>query len=247
MLAGLAVFEREIFWFTRDLDDLQKEYFPNIIEPVYFHASRLRTGRTDKVEAPWDTLTPEKRKELKDRVFSIIRNRRGVMFGCAVEKKFAEQCGEDAYERAFEDLISRFDMYVSRQNRQAVAEHREEQRGMIVVAESSYEKTLALLAKRLKERGTRWGQLHNVSDVPFFAPTVATRLLQYADFCSNAIYGRYNSGLTTDFDLIAIKLDQDGGVIHGLAHLTRQADCSCTACFSRRGRQGVLGAGTSSL
>ena len=40
MLAGLAVFEREIHWFTQDMEKLQQEYFPIEPEPVFFHVSQ---------------------------------------------------------------------------------------------------------------------------------------------------------------------------------------------------------------
>jgi len=240
VLAGLAVFEREIYWFSQELDNLQQQYFPQEAEPILFHATKLRVRQGEEVEEPWSRLTTEKRRELKDRIYSILRNRRGILFGCAIEKKLTQVRREDHYERAFEDLISRFDLFLNRLNRQAAAENKEEQRGLIVLAESSYQKTIALLARRLREQGTRWGLLHNVSDVPLFAPARDTRLLQYADFCANAIYGRYHSKLTGDFDRIAPKFDQEGGIVHGLSHLSTDSNCACIACFSRRGRQMTL-------
>ncbi len=236
VLAGLAVFEREIHWFSQDLDALQREFLPNETGPVFFHASQLRTRVNDNVEAPWDKLTVEQRRELKDRVYDVIRTRRAVLFACAVDKSYAGLRNEDPYERAFEDLISRFDLFMSRANRQAIAEGSGEQRGLVVLAESSYQKTLALLAQRLRQEGTRWRNLHNVTDIPYFAPARDTRLLQYADFCANAIYGRYHSKLTGDFDRIAHKFDMESGVVHGLAHLTRDSSCVCLACFSRHDR-----------
>jgi len=240
VLAGLAVFEREIYWFSQELDNLQRQYFPKVSEPILFHATKLRVREGEKVEEPWDSLTGQMRHELKDKIYEIIQSRRGVLFGCAIEKKLAQARSEDPYERAFEDLVSRFDLFMSRVNRQLITENKDEQRGLIVLAESSYQKTIALLGRRLREQGTRWGILHNVSDVPFFAPSKDTRLLQYADFCSNAIYGRYNHKLTGDFDRIASKFDQEGGVVHGLSHLSTDPNCACTACFSRRGRQITL-------
>ena len=240
MLAGLAVFEREIFWFSQELDDLQQQYFPNEKEPLMFHATKLRIREGETVEEPWNSLSPEKRRELRERIYTILRTRRAVLFGCAMEKLLASARKEDPYEHAFEDLVSRFDRFLSRINRQATADGRDEQRGLIVLAESSYEKTISLLARRLREQGTRWGTLHNVSDVPLFAPARDTRLLQYADFCANAVYGRYHAKLTGDFDRIAAKFDQEGGVIHGLSHLCTDATCTCTACFSRRARQTTL-------
>ncbi len=240
VLAGLAVFERDIYWFSQDLDALQAEFFPDKVEPVFFHAARLNVREGGEVEEPWNALGSLQRRQLKERVYDVIRNRKGVLFGCAVERRFCELRKEDPYERAFEDLVSRFDMFLSRVNRLASSEGKEEQRGLVVLAESSYQKTIGLLGQRLHGHGTRWGSLHNVADIPLFAPARDTRLLQYADFVSNAIYGRYNAGLTKDFDLIAVKFDQEGNVLHGLAHLTTNSSCGCISCFSRRGRQPSL-------
>ena len=234
VLAGLAVFEREIHWYAQDLNDLQSQYFPAVDEPVHFHATTLRARESAKLEPPWDLLTAAQRYIIKDQVYEFIRNRQGVLFGCAVEKSFASLRREDPYERAFEDIISRFDMFLRRRNQQAASEGREEQRGIIVLAESSYERTIGQNARQFQMGGTRWGQLHNVTDIPLFAPAKATRLLQFADFCSNAIYGRYHSRLTRDFDTIAHKFDMDGGVMHGLVHLTKDFQCMCPACISRR-------------
>ena len=228
------MFEREIHWFSQDLDALQAQYLPP--QPrIFFHATKLRGANVDP---PWDTLTLEQRRTLKNRVYEIVRNRRATLFACAVQKEWAANHGTDPYELAFEQIVSRFDMFLGRTNQAAVADGREEQRGLLVLAESSFQKTLAVLARKLQTAGTRWGTaLHNITDVPFFASPMDTRLLQFADFCSNAVYGRYHSGLTFDFDQIAPKFDQADGVVHGLTHLTTDHICSCLACFSRTARR----------
>ncbi len=242
VLAGLAVFEREIHWFGQDLDALQELYLPDQTEPVHFHASRLRVREGATPEPPWDKLTGRQRRELKGRIYDIIRERRGVLFGCAIQKQWAAARGVDPYERAFEELVSRFDLFMSRQNRAAATVGEGEQRGLLVLAESSYRKTLGILARQLQSTGTRWGtSLHNITGTPLFAPAAETRLLQLADFCSNAIYGRYHGGLTGDFDRIAVKFDYDNGVLHGLSHRTTDANCGCLACFSRRMRPSEQG------
>ncbi len=236
MLAGLAVFEQDIYFYSQEMDSVQREYFPEEVESLLFHVTKLRVPDSEKLEEPWCRIKRNKRLELKDKIYDIIGNKHGVLFGCVVEKKVSIARNEDPYESAFEDLVSRFDMYLSRLNRRLQFENRDEQRGLIVLAESSYEKTIALLGRRLRSEGTRWGILHNVSDVPLFAPSKDTRLLQYADFCSNAIYGRYHRGLASDFDKIAHKFDQEGGVIHGLSHKTTNQNCACISCSSRRTR-----------
>ena len=237
VLAGLSVFEREIHWLGQDLDALQKAYLPDLSEPAHFHATDLRVAGNTQPLPPWDRLSLDQRYELKERIYDVIRSHRVVLFGCAVEKKWAEARGIDPYERAFEDLVSRFDMFMSRQNKTSALAGEGEQRGMLVLATSSYDRTLAVLARELQSTGTRWGTaLHNVTGGPLFAPAPGTRQLQLADFCSNAIYGRYNSGLTGDFDRIAMKFDYDSGVLHGLAHWSSDSICGCPACFSRRTR-----------
>ena len=230
VLAGFAAPEREIHWIGQDLDALQSIYLPNLSDPVHFHVSELRAGR-----APWGLLSYDTRRELKERVYDVIRNRRIVLFGCAVEKDWAQSRRLDPYERAFEDLVSRFDMFISRQNRMAALEGAPEQRGMLVLAQSAYDRTLPVLARELQASGTQWGTtLHNVAGGPLFAPASGTRQLQLADFCSNAVYGRYNSGLSGDFDRIASKFDADSGILHGLSHWTLDQSCGCPACLSRR-------------
>lgn len=228
VLAGLAVFEREIYWYAQALDALQNKYFPGIVEPVEFHASALRARTPEDAPEPFNSLTRAQLRQLLHDIYQIIRTRRGVLFGTAIEKEWCTT--EEPYERAFEDLASRFDLYLRRLN----AQRQEEERGIIAVAESSYRRNLEILGERFRGGSTRWGQIRTLADVPFFLPAKNTRLLQFADFCANAIYGRYNSGLTGDFDVIAPRFDREAGRIHGLAHLTTDHECQCMACLSRQ-------------
>jgi hypothetical protein len=229
VLAGLAVFEREIYWYAQEVDAIQKKYLPSVDYPVEFHASPLRQKNSDKLPEPLNLLTLDERRQLVKDMYQVIRNRRGVLFGIAIEKAWCAQ--EDPYERAFEDLTSRFDLFLRRINSSA---GENEQRGLIAIAESSYRQNLEILGERFRGGSTRWGQLHTIADVPFFLPAKNTRLLQLADFCSNAIFGRYNSGLTRDFDIIAPRFDREETRIHGLAHLTRDHECQCLACQARQ-------------
>jgi hypothetical protein len=228
VLAGLAVFEREIYWYAQDLDAIQKQFLPSIKEPVEFHASPLRHRDSEKVPSPFDTLSLEQRRELIEAIFQVIRNRRGILFGVAIEK---EWCHEEPYERAFEDLTSRFDLFLRRINATAGDN---EHRGIIAVAESSYRRNLEILGEKFRGGTTRWGQIRSLADVPFFLPAKNTRLLQLADFCANAIYARYNHSLTRDFDTISPRFDRESGHIHGLVHLTRNTQCQCMGCLARQ-------------
>lgn len=237
VLAGIAVFEREIHWFAQDVDALQARYFPGLAEPVELHASKLRAPE-DKLIEPYNRISASQRRQLAADMFSIIRERRGVLFGCVIEKAAYRI---DPYSLAFEDLTSRFDHFLRRYNWTitntggATGQAREEQRGLIAVAESAYRENLEVLGERFRGGSTRWGNIHAIADVPFFLPAKNTRLLQIADFCSNAIFGRYDHGITRDFDLIASKFDRDEhGRIHGLSHRCANPECQCPACLTKQ-------------
>ena len=137
VLAGLSVFERETYFLARELEQLQADYFPGRQQPVNLRASSLRAP-DGRVEPPFDELTSTRRVELLIRIYSAIAASRVRLFGIAIEK--AQFTGSH-YERGFEDIVSRFDQMLSRMGRES-----EPQRGLIVVAESSYRENIASLA-----------------------------------------------------------------------------------------------------
>ena len=114
VLAGLAVFEREIYWYAQELDSLQKKYLPDIDYPVEFHASPLRQADSKNVPEPFNLLSLGERRQMVKDIYNIIRNRRGILFGVAIEKAWCVK--EEPYDRAFEDLTSRFDLFLRRIN-----------------------------------------------------------------------------------------------------------------------------------
>ena len=226
VLAGLAVFERETYFLAQQMEELQRKYFPTHRRPVNLHASEL--GASDaSVKPPFHELPMGKRIELLREVYPIIAASRSRLFGVVIEKAIVPN---GQYERGFEEVVSRFDRMLSRFYQQG-----DQQRGLIVVAESSYKENLELLARKIAEQGHRWGETHNLADIPYFAPAGSTRLLQLADFVSNAIFRRYESGDARAFDVIAPRFDQESGRIHGLVHLTADRSiCYCPVCVSRR-------------
>ncbi|MEK7993286.1 MAG: DUF3800 domain-containing protein [Planctomycetota bacterium] len=230
ILAGLAVFEREAHFLAQDVEAIQRRYFPDLAEPLEFHAAKLRAP-IGSIPVPFDGLSSDQRRQLIADIFGVIREHRDILFGVAIEKAW---CREDPYERAFEEVTNRFDLFLQRYNSQVATTGREEQRGLMVVAESSYRDRLQILGRRFRGGATRWRQVRTLADVPFFVPASNTRLLQLADFCANAIHGRYNGGYTRDFDIIAPKFDREGSRIHGLNHLCRDTECQCPACLSRQ-------------
>jgi hypothetical protein len=206
------VFERDTYFLAQSLDQIQARYFLGS-DPIPFHAASLRAP-ADRLPSPYKTLAGDQRRALIHDIYRVIASSRVHLFAVAMEKACMT---EDPYERGFEEIVNRFDRMLAR----ILRETGEPQRGLVVIAESAYRENLELLARKIWSQGHRWGETHNLSDIPYFAPAKSTRLLQLADFVSNALYGRYESRYTRDFDEIAARFDQHEGRLHGLVHIAR--------------------------
>lgn len=228
MVAGLAVFERETYYLAQSLDLIQAQYFPDFTEPITFHAAPLYAP-DGLVAEPFNRLTRDDRHKLAGDVYRVIAESRCRVFIAALEKQALR--GDQPYERGFEEIVNRFDKMLSREGRN----RGEPQRGLIVLSQSSYRENLETLARKIWSQGHRWGEMHNMADVPFFAPAKSTRLLQLADFVSNAAFGRFETGYARNFDAIAGRIDREDHRLHGLVHITEdRRSCFCPACVTHR-------------
>ncbi len=232
VVASLVAFERNTHHLAREMDQIQAKYFRDWPDPVFFHASALR-AKEGRVPEPFNQLSPEERANLFSDVYQVIADSHARIIAVAIEKAAMMT---DPYERGFEQIVSRFDMLLSRIHRDLG----EDQRGLIILAESSYKDNLEMLARRIAAEGHRWGNVHNIADIPYFAPAKNTRLLQLADFISNAVFSNYETGHSKYFNQIAPRFDQENGRIHGLVHITRDRDsCFCPSCVQRRANPGT--------
>ncbi|MBP0616721.1 DUF3800 domain-containing protein [Jiella mangrovi] len=223
ILAGFAVFERQPHWLSLQLDDLAREIWPQNPDGLEFRGADIFSGKRH-----WRGVGKVQRLDCYRRALSILGTSRLVhVFGIAVHK--ASVSPDDPMERAFEEIANRFDRFLGRLHRQ-----NNTQRGLIVLDKSSYGTSLQGLATNFRSVGHRWGQLFNLTDVPLFVDSRATRLIQYADMVAYALRRYYENGQSEYFDLISRRFDAQGGVVHGLAHLVRPENaCHCQACRQR--------------
>ncbi len=231
VLAGVSVYETNIYWAADQLDRIQIDYFPDIQESLLFHATSLRGRRDDTVPPPFNQLDRKARLEILDKLYDVSLNIRGTFFAVVVEKEYLNE-GEDTYERALEDMLSRFDQFLNRRYR----ERGDRVKGLIVIADSSYRDRLEVVARQLALEGTRWHELRDIVDIPFFTLSKNSRMLQIADLIANTVYGRYESGHASQFDRMIPKFDQDdNNRMHGLVHLcSSRNQCYLPCCLTRR-------------
>ncbi|MBI2502809.1 MAG: DUF3800 domain-containing protein [Candidatus Latescibacteria bacterium] len=226
VLGGVSVFEAQAHWVIQQMDKLAESIDPKSPHSVEFHASEIFSRRAK----PWNGMTVDDARGVIKAVLQIIAGSydSARAFACAIHKD--SYPGRDPMELAFEDLCSRFDLYLSR-----LRAGGDRQRGLLILDKSVYETSLQHMAREFRELGTRWGGIKNLADIPFFVDSKASRLVQLADHVAYAVFRRYEAGDTQYLDIIASKFDSADGIVHGLVHKqTTNPDCMCIACMSRR-------------
>lgn len=227
VMGGVAVFERQIFYLSQALDEVQRHFFPDNVEPIEFHASDIYRRNKE----PWHSLGKDKCQQIVDHIYRAITESHAtgvVLFGVVTDR--AHYTGDQVVLRTFEELCNRFDLFLQRLHKDG-----NEQRGLIISDESRYEPRFQKLLAEYRTTGTRFGTLYNLPEVPLFTDSKATRMLQIADFCTWAVFRRYERGDTSHLDKLMVKFDQFGGIVHGLVHITaEQRVCPCPYCLTRR-------------
>jgi len=229
VLGGISVYEAQCHWFTQQMDELAETIDPANPHNIEFHASEIFARR----KHPWRDMNKGEAQGVIKAVLNILKNSYGTAkaFACAIHK--ASYTHRDPVELAFEDLCSRFDMYLSHLRGEG-----DRQRGILILDETTHETALQKMAREFRTLGTRWGVIRNLAETPLFVDSRASRLVQLADHIAYAVFRRYNTSDAQYFDIIASKFHSFEGVVHGLSHKqTLDPECMCAACLSRRGQK----------
>ena len=203
VLCGVSVPEDKAWWLCQDLDRIAARFNPADPSAIELHGSPMVNGR-----GVWRSFPLQDRiKAIRDAIDLIKLPVR--IFAVAVEKSAVSP--RDPVEYAFEQLCSRFDMFLKR------CYHRgDKQRGVIVFDKMSYESTLQGLATDFRSVGHKWGGLVNLAEVPLFLDSRASRLVQSADLIAYGTFRNFERGDPQFFDLILQRVDSEGGTKHGL-------------------------------
>ncbi len=226
VLAGISVFERQIYHLISATDAFITSLDIGDAHDIELHGSIMANGK----KAPWKSIARKRRLDVIERSLGLLRDAHwGIRaFAVAVDKRAVSP--NDPVTYAFEEICNRFNWFLSRLWRSK----KEKQRGLVIMDNSHYEETLQGLARRFRERGTQWGKLHNLAEVPLFVDSAASRLIQLADLLAWAVLRRYERSDTRYFDQVVRRFDREGGVLHGLVHRKSPNDaCHCPACMSR--------------
>jgi Protein of unknown function (DUF3800) len=111
---------------------------------------------------------------------------------------------------------------------------------MVIHDKHLLERDVQIWSDAWRKAAGRIGVLTHLSDVPLFADSRASRLIQASDFVTWALWRYY--GVVPKPDDVWIKnlwhhFDSANGVMHGLVHVTRSfatGVCPCPPCASRK-------------
>lgn len=209
VLAGISVFERQIYYISKELDEIAARFNPSEPLSIELHGSPMLNGRGIWRRFP----LPERIQAIKDALGALARTRGPRVFGAVILKTRAAYDGKDPIEYAFEQLANRFDLYLMRLHR-----HGDPQRGVMVLDKSKNESAIQALASRFREIGHTWGKLYNFAEVPLFLDSRASRLVQLADLVAYSMFRHFEGGDPQFYNLVEPWLDAEGGAIHGLCH-----------------------------
>lgn len=210
VLAGISVFERKTHWVEQKLNTIAERFAPYSPHSIELHGSPMRSGRDGWKSFP----LPDRLQAIKDALQVGVSDhspKEVRLFG-AVVRKAALAGKQDPVEHAFEQISSRFDMFLKR----LYAKHEDRQRGLILLDKSSTELRIQTLAREFKYSGHSWGKTKNYAEVPVFLDSKASRLIQLADLVAFALYRFHETNDNSFYDIIKHRFDNEGGVEHGL-------------------------------
>jgi hypothetical protein len=228
VVGGIALHEEDCYPLARAIDKRLSRLLPS--EPgLELHASRIWSARSE-----WSHVDRPTRIAILETIFRDIvawrspAGRSATLFAVAVKKA---DFAASPIELAHQEIFKRFDAFLTRLHHQGQS-HRS-----LVIADNNeaYEKLLQGEFLAWKSGRTRYGRLHSFADVPLYVDSKASRLVQLADFVAWATWHYYENNHVQWMQLVNPAFDSEGGVQHGLVHLSgAHKRCLCVPCVSRR-------------
>ena len=109
VLAGVAVYERQIFHLIKRLDDLVDSLGVGTVDQIELHGSPMYGGKAP----PWRSMDRGRRLDVMGEALDVLlqASRNVRAFGVVVHK--AAKSPNDPVEYAFEEICNRFNLFLS--------------------------------------------------------------------------------------------------------------------------------------
>lgn len=258
VLGGAAIHEDDAHRLQRQLDDLVIAHLgrvPPNLDEYELHAGEMRNAkkppRADLRASVWASVPRADRLALLAAAYDVIVSFRPTdpdlplaLFGVAVDARFRAAESQATREQfAYEVLLNKFDLMLMK----ARVERGKPNRGLVIHDRRVVvERDIQSWTSEWRTAAGNVGQLRNLADVPLFADSRATRLLQVADLISYAMFRQYSAERPDGvFEQLWPVFHTDKGVTHGCVHFTPsygQGECTCRPCEQRLLAEAAVGA-----
>ncbi len=210
---------------TKELLRLQKAG-----NPKHLRQTKKNYGKTEA----YIHLTYLERRKILEKVAEKIKYWGRVrLFAECIDKTYFDpaRAQETAGEQAFEQVISRFQQYLSI----AVdgGANSGDPLGMIVHDNNeSVAKKHTQLMRKYFDSGTLWTDVNNIIETPLFVDSSLTRMIQVADLCAYALRRYLENNESALFDCVFERADRKpNGKTVGVRHFS-ESTCKCKICSS---------------
>jgi hypothetical protein len=154
------------------------------------------------------------------------------LFAEAIDKIHFDpnRAGRSVVEQAFEQVVSRFQQYLTREERGGAKIY-----GVLVHDNNeSVAKKHTELMRRFHTAGTLWTDIDRIVETPLFVDSRLTRMVQIADLCSVALRRYVENNEADLLDRIFARGDRVGARVVGVRHYAdhRTKQCSCKICVA---------------
>jgi hypothetical protein len=177
---------------------------------------------------------------------SVVRDVADVVGGWGYARLFAE-CIDKVHfdpartklsvdEQAFEQVVSRFQQYLSHTATTITPDSATLIRDYGVLIHDNNEsvaKKHTQLMRQFHKSGTLWTTIDNIIETPLFVDSSLTRMVQMADLCAVALRRYCENNETVLFRLIFQRADRFGGRAVGVRHFAGLT-CQCEICEAHR-------------
>lgn len=243
VLAGLAVHEQDAWHYQQKLEGVLRRRLPKGLRPRDFelHAAEMKSPikwrNGVKIVSPWAQVSYGTRLDIMRAAYNAIGSytcqdtaRPCALFGAVIDKSY-----RDREQRAYEEVLHKFDEMLTRQAH--ASDSGVHERGIVIHDRRSIERDVQGWTNTWRNVSGRIGRLTHITDAPLFSDSRASRLIQAADFVSWALWRYY--GPAADESRVKYlwpHFDNAEGKMHGLIHVFpgfKKGACPCPPCHSR--------------
>lgn len=237
VIGGLAVHEQNARPLAERAERLSAA-LPVQVAGRELHAQHIRAGKSG-----WRRLSKEQRIGVTVQISELLtaplpyrpgnsRVETPILFAVVLDRNDRHHL--DPVERTHEEYFKRFDGMLGR-----LARAGDYHRGVAIADKSKSERHIQELMSVWRvsgaTTGAHIGPMRSYAEVPTFADSEASRLVQLADFVAHRAMRAYEYGDDKVLSSLISSFDSSDGVLHGLVHLVvGHRSCQCVACRSRR-------------